>query len=184
MKRLSLMALLLVFCIAASGVAETAAMRGKIELDLPNAPAAQDEINLDKTFFALFTNFMAHMPEYAAYAEMIEGVRIRVYDEAEDLGSVRSHHANRLKAEKWDTLIKIREMLHVSLLFAEEPGVVNGIFVAFTDDGNVGFANIYGTIDFEKLGILFGKLMESELVREFLKNPEIEIESKDSKTKD
>lgn len=184
MKRLSLMALLLVFCIAASGIAETAAMRGKIELDLPNAPTAQDEINLDKTFFARFIN-MAHLPEYAAYAEMIEGVCIRVYDKAEDLGPVRSHHANRLKAEKWDTLIKIREMLHVSLLFAEEPGIVNGIFVAFTaDDGSVGFANIYGTIDFEKLGILFGKLMESELVREFLKNTQIEIESKDGKTKD
>ena len=32
----------------------------------------------------------------------------------------------------------------------------------FTDDGNSGFVNIYGEIDFQKLGTLFGQLLESD----------------------
>ncbi len=181
MKRLSLTALLFVFCIVASGGAETAATRGKIELDLLHAPAARDEINLDKTFFALFVNFAVNLPDYAAYAEMIEGVFIRVYDKAENLDAVRSHHQNRLKAEKWQSLVKIRDMLHVSMLFADEPGVVNGIFIAFTDEDDVGFANIYGTIDFQKLGTLFGKLMESDFLEKVLYDTrEIVYDSPDS----
>ena len=36
-----------------------------------------------------------------------------------------------------------------------------GIFLMFTDDKNSNFVNIYGEIDFQKLGTLFGQLLES-----------------------
>lgn len=69
--------------------------------------------------------------------------------------------------------IKIRDTFDLSLLYSEKPGVVNGIFLMFTDDGNSSFVNIYGEIDFQKLGTLFGQLLESnsgESISETVRN--------------
>ncbi len=167
MKRFTLTTFLLVFCILSNGIAETAT-RGKIELDMPNAPTPILEINLDKTFFSLFINVTAKLPEYAEYAKMIEGIFIRSYEkDNENLGDMTTHYQNILKKENWETLVKAKDRLHVNLLFAEEPGVVHGIFIIFTDDQEAtNFVNIYGKIDFRKLGILFGKLMKSDFIKQ------------------
>lgn len=169
MKIFSLITLLLAFCIFGSGIAGTDTMRGKIEMNIPNAPIPTVEVNLDSTFFNLFINFTVDLPEYAEYAEMVEGVFIRSYEkESEKLTVMTRHYQDTLKKEEWDDLIKVKDQLHVSLLFADTPGVVHGIFVSFTDENNAIFVNIFGKIDFQKLGILFGKIMESE--PDFLKN--------------
>jgi hypothetical protein len=173
MKRFSLITLLLAFCFFGNGIADTEKVRGKIEMNVPNTPTPTLEINLDKTFFNLFINFTVNLPEYAEYAEMIEGVFIRSYDKkSENLTKMESHYHKTLKAEKWEDLIKVKDQLHVSLLFANESGVLHGIFISFTDEHNSTFVNIFGKIDFQKLGILFGKLVESE--PEFWKNLKIE----------
>ena len=173
MKRLSLITLLFAFCFFGSGIAETDAIRGKIEMNLPNAPTPTVEVNLDKEFFNLFINFTINLPEYAEYAEMIEGVFIRTYEkESENLSEMSQHYQNTLKKEKWENLIKVKDQLCVSLLFADDPGVLHGIFISFTDKHNTTFVNICGKIDFQKLGILFGEVMKSDL--EFLKNLKID----------
>lgn len=167
-----------------SNVEET--VRGKIEMDLPDAPVPKVEITLDKSLLGLFINFgIASHPElsggksidvseYAAYAEMLKGVSIRAYDkEMKDLDRMVDHYRNILANEKWERLIKIRDTFDLSLLYAEKSDVVHGIFIMFTDDGNSGFVNIYGEIDFQKLGTLFGQLLESnsgESISETVRN--------------
>lgn len=173
MKRFSILILLLAFGIFATGIAETEKIRGKIEMSMPDAPTPTTEINLDQSFFRLFINFTIDLPEYAEYAEMIEGVFIRCYDkDSGNLTKMVSHYHKILKTQKWENLIKVKEQLHVSLLFADEPGILHGIFISFIDEQKITFVNIFGKIDFQKIGLLFGKLVKSE--PEFLKNLKIE----------
>lgn len=169
MKRLSLITLLLAMCIFATGTADIEITYGKIDMNLPNGPAPLIEVNLDKTFFSLFISFTMNLPEYAEYAEMIEGVYVRSYDKtSEELTDIINHYQDNLKTGNWEHLVKVKDKLHVSLLFADAPGVVNGIFISFTDKHNTTFVNICGNIDFQKIGILVGKIMESE--PDFLKD--------------
>lgn len=171
-------AFLVVCCIFTNGHARTnnvtETVRGKIEMDLPDAPVPKVEITLDKSLLGLFVNFgiasnpklagdgSVDLSEYAAYAEMLKGASIRAYDkEMKDLDRMVDHYRGILENEKWEHLVKIRDKFDLSLLYAEKSGVVHGIFVMFTDDGNLGFVNIYGKIDFQKLGTLFGQLLES-----------------------
>ena len=155
-----------------SNVGET--VRGKIEMNLPDAPVPKVEINLDKSLLDLFINFgIASNPklardksidlsEYTEYAEMLKGASIRAYDkEMKDLNPMVNHYRSILENEQWEHLVKIRDKFDLSLLYSEKPGIVHGIFLMFTDDGGSGFVNIYGEIDFQKLGTLFGQLLES-----------------------
>lgn len=172
MKRLTLTTLLIALCFFGNGIAETEAIRGKIDMNLPDAPTPTIEVNLDQSFFNLFIKFTVNLPEYAEYAEMIDGVFIYTFDkESEDLTKLRNHYQKILKMEKWEHIVRVKDELSVSLLFAETPGVVHGIFVSFTDKQNTTFVNVCGEIDFQKLGILFGKILESE--PEFLKDIKI-----------
>lgn len=177
MKRFSIVILLLAFSFFATGIAQTEKIRGKIEINMSNAPTPTIEINLDKSFFNLFINFTMNLPAYAEYAEMVEGVFIRSYaKESRTLTEMNNHFLKILKKEKWENLIKVKDQLYVSLLFSETPGILNGIFVSCTDENNTTFVNIFGNIDFQKLGTLFQKFMESE--PEFLKDLKIDTKFK------
>ena len=196
MKRSTLTALLAgiaflaVCCFFTNGHAQNGnvgeTVRGQIEMNLPDAPVPKVEITLDKSLLGLFINLgVASHPElsgdksidvseYTAYAEMLKGASIRTYDgEMRDLNRIVDHYRSILADEKWERLVKIRDTFDLSLLYSEKPGVVNGIFVMFTDNGNSGFVNIYGEIDFQKLGTLFGQLLESnsgESISETVRN--------------
>ena len=119
------------------------------------------------------------MSEYTAYTEMLRGASIRTYDgEMRDLNRIVDHYCSILANEEWEHLVKIRDKFDLSLLYGEKSGVVHGIFVMFTDDGNSGFVNIYGEIDFQKLGTLFGRFIESnsevaisETIHKWVKGP-------------
>ena len=152
----------------------TETVRGKIEMNLPDTPVPKVEINLDKSLLDLFINFgiasnpkltgdkSVDLSEYAAYTEMLKGASIRTYDkEMKDLNRIVDHYRGILENEKWEHLVKIRDKFNLSLLYAEKPGILHGIFLMFTDDRNSNFVNIYGEIDFQKLGALFGQLLES-----------------------
>ena len=152
----------------------TETVRGKIEMNLPDTPVPKVEINLDKSLLDLFINFgiasnpkltgdkSVDLSEYAAYTEMLKGASIRTYDkETKDLNRIVDHYRGILENEKWEHLVKIRDKFNLSLLYAEKPGILHGIFLMFTDDRNSNFVNIYGEIDFQKLGALFGQLLES-----------------------
>ena len=152
----------------------TETVRGKIEMNLSDTPVPKVEINLDKSLLDLFINFgiasnpkltgdkSVDLSEYAAYTEMLKGASIRTYDkEMKDLNRIVDHYRGILENEKWEHLVKIRDKFNLSLLYAEKPGILHGIFLMFTDDRNSNFVNIYGEIDFQKLGTLFGQLLES-----------------------
>ena len=145
-------------------VAET--VRGQIAINLPDAPIPKVEININ---FGIASNpklagdKSVDLSEYAAYTEMLKGASIRTYDkEMKDLNRIVGHYRSILKNEKWEHLVKIRDKFDLSLLYAEKPGILHGIFLMFTDDGNSSFVNIYGEIDFQKLGALFGQLLETD----------------------
>lgn len=155
----------------------TETVRGKIEMNLPDAPVPKVEINLDKSLLDLFISFgvasnptlagdtSVDLSEYAKYTEMLKGASIRSYDkEMKDLSQITDHYRSILENEKWEHIVKIRDKFNLSLLYDEKPGILHGIFLMFTDDGNSGFVNIlniYGEMDFHKLGALFGQLLES-----------------------
>lgn len=166
-------AFLVVCCIFTNGHARTnngtETVRGKIEMNLSDAPKV--EINLDENFLNLFissaiggdSKFDGDQPiDSAEYVEMLKGASIRVYDKKmKNFNRIVEHYQNILENEKWEHLVKIRDKFDLSLLYEEKSGILHGIFVMFTDDGNSGFVNIYGEIDFQKLGTLFGQLLES-----------------------
>jgi len=169
MKRFTLVVLLVALCFLGNGIAETEAIRGKIDMNMSDAATPMIEVNLDQSFFNLFIKFTVNEPALSEYAEMIEGVFIRSYDnESGDLTKMKSRYQEILKTEDWEHIVKVKDELRVCLLYAETPGVVNGIFVSFTDKQNTTFVNVCGEIDFQKLGILFGKILESN--PDFLKD--------------
>ena len=102
------------------------------------------------------------MTAYTAYAEMLKGAAVRAYDkETEDLNQIIDHYRGMLAEEKWENIVKVADKFNLSLLYAEEPGILHGIFVTIIDDESWSFVNIYGEIDFQKLGVLFGRIMAS-----------------------
>ena len=166
-------AFLVACCIFTNGHAQDSnageTIRGKIEMNLPDTPKV--EINLDKSLLNLFISAgIGSHPKLDSgqpidsteYAEMLKGASIRVYDKKmKNFNRIVDHYHKVLEDEKWEHLVKIRGKFDLSLLYAEKPGIVHGIFLRFTDDGGSGFVNIYGEIDFQKLGTLFGQLLES-----------------------
>lgn len=182
MKRFTLTALLtlVVSCVLANVYAltnsaeKTETVRGKIEMDSPNTSAPEVQINLDQTFFNLIINFgIASIPksdgdqpidmtEYMEYANMLKGAAVRTYDkEVEDLNQIIDHYHGALKSEEWENIVKVKDKFNLSLLYAEESGILQGIFATIIDDESWSFVNVYGNIDFQKLGVLFGRILES-----------------------
>ncbi|MDE0425962.1 MAG: DUF4252 domain-containing protein [Candidatus Poribacteria bacterium] len=180
MNRFTLTALLIVCCLftvgyaLTNGVAKAETIRGKIAMDLPDASAPKMVINLDKTFFNLLINFgVASIPKsdgdpptnmtaYTEYADMLKGAAVRAYDkETEDLNQIVDRYQGILADEKWEHIVKVTDKFNLSLLYAEEPGILHGIFVTIIDDESWSFVNIYGEINFQKLGALFGRVMAS-----------------------
>ncbi len=180
MRKFALTALLIVSCVLTNadaltnGTEKTETIRGKVAMDLPDTSAPKMVINLDKTFFNLLINFgMASIPKsdgdpptdmtaYTAYANMLKGAAVRAYDkETEDLNQIIDHYQGILADEKWEHIVKIKDKFNLSLLYAEEPGILHGIFATIIDNEGWSFVNIYGEIDFQKLGALFGRVMAS-----------------------
>lgn len=173
MKRLTLTTLFVTICFFGSTIAQTNTFRGKIDMKFPDKPTPMVEVNLDQSFFNLFINFTLNLPEYAEYAEMIDGIFIQSYDKQSlELDNMKTHFQENLKKENWEQIVKVKDELRVSILYAETPGVLYGIFISFTDKKNTTFVNIFGEIDFQKLGILFGKIMETS--PDFMKNIKID----------
>ena len=142
-------------------------------MDLPDVAAPKVKIDLDKTFFNMLINFgVASNPklsgetsidlaEWKAYAEMLKGAAIRAYDkEADNLNQIMKHYQGILESEKWEHLVKIKDKFNLSLLYAEEPTIVHGTFLMVAEDDGWSFVNIYGEINFQKLGVLFGQFLE------------------------
>ncbi len=161
-----------------NNVAEVEVMFGKIEMDVPDAPLPKMAFNLDRDFFKLFMTSGSHLKlagdksvVLTEHIEMLNGAAIRTYNkETEDLKNVIDHYQEIFEAKKWERLVKIEDKFDLSLLYAEEQGIVHGIFLMFTNDKETSFVNIYGEMDFQKLGVLFGQFLESNSEVEILEN--------------
>ena len=113
---------------------------------------------------------------------MLKGAAIRVYDKGtQDLDEIIDHYQNVLEDEKWEYIVKVKDEFDLSLLYGEEPDIVQGIFLRITDEEGSGFVNIYGEIDFQKLGVLFKHLLESnseeripKTIRDWVNTPKSE----------
>ncbi len=166
--------LFMIGCLVTNGIAETETVPGKIAMDPPNVPVPKVVINFNQTFFNLFINFgiasirnsdgdqPVGLASYTEYANMLKGAAVRAYSkEAEDLNEIIGYYQGLLADGKWQQIIKVTNKFNLSLLYAEETGVLHGIFAMIIDDESWNFANIYGEIDFQKLGVLFGRVIAS-----------------------
>ena len=74
------------------------------------------------------------------------------------------HYENKLKVGEWETIVKAKEgdeIVRVALLFDEE--IVSGVFIMVTGAKETLFVNIFGDIDFEKVGDIISNLENMNL---------------------
>ncbi len=92
--------------------------------------------------------------------EMVKGIYVRGYNSnAANLDPMLRHYENKLKKDKWEVIAKVKEeneTVQVSALLDQD--IVRGLFVIVTNKDETFLVNIFGQIDFEKLGKLLGSL--------------------------
>ena len=136
--------------------------KGLILFDFPESLEAKVEVNLTAKLINLVTKSMSHQPEVAELIQMLDGIYVRTYDRVIiDENKLVNYFQQRLKKEKWEVLVKIKEeseVVEISLLFDED--VVYGIFVIVIPEtsGEATFVNIVGKIAPERIEELLGNL--------------------------
>ena len=176
--------LLSVLFIIGNGVAqaeEKPKIKGQIAFDFPNPPEAKIEMNLNGKLLSLFAKSAKPEPKVTELIAMIEGIQIRGY--ARDIANraqIIRHYENKLKKEKWEVIAKVNEKnetVQVRLLFDQE--MVRGLFVMVSGTDETIMVNIFGHIDFEKVGELLGNLdgMNLDLDLDWAKLKKLEIDA-------
>ena len=136
--------------------------KGLILFDFPKLLEAKVEVNLTAKLINLVSKSVSNQPEVAELIQMLDGIYVRTYDRTIiDEKKLVNHFQQRLKAEKWEVLVKIKEeneIVEISLLFDED--TVYGIFVIVLPEtsGEVTFVNIVGEIAPERIEELLGSL--------------------------
>ena len=136
--------------------------KGLILFDFPEPLEAKVEVNLTAKLISLVTKSMSDQPEVAELIQMLDGIYVRTYDRViVDEKKLVNYFQKRLKKEKWEVLVKIKEeneVVEISLLFDED--IVYGIFVVVIPEtsGEATFVNIIGEIAPEGIEELLGSL--------------------------
>lgn len=136
--------------------------KGLILFDFPELLEAKVEVNLTAKLINLVSKSVSNQPETAELIQMLDGIYVRTYDRTIiDEKKLVNHFQQRLKEEKWEVLVKIKEeneIVEISLLFDED--TVYGIFVIVLPEtsGEVTFVNIVGKIAPERIEDLLGSL--------------------------
>ena len=138
-----------------SGIAEVQDenIKGRIDFDFSDVSEAKIEINLNSKLFSLLTRSVEHEPEISKLVAMIEGVYVRSYENAKNLDQMLRHYENKLEVDEWEIIVKAKnkdEIVRVGLLFDEE--TVSGVFIMVAGAKETILVNIFGHIDFEKVG--------------------------------
>ena len=140
-------------------------VKGVIAFDFPNAPEPKIEVNLTGKLIALAAKAAKVQAaeqgqELTELLDMVKGVYVRGYDSnTENLDQMLRHYENKLKKDKWEVIAKVKEeneTVQVSALLDQD--IVRGLFVIVTNKDETFLVNIFGQIDFEKLGKLLGSL--------------------------
>ena len=136
--------------------------KGLILFDFPAPLKAKVEVNLNAKLINLVTKSVSNQPEVAELIQMLDGIYVRTYDRVIMYDkTVVNYFQQRLKEDKWEVLVKIKEeneVVEISLLFDED--MVYGIFVIVIPEtsGEVTFVNIIGEIAPERIAELLGSL--------------------------
>ena len=136
--------------------------KGLILFDFPEPLEAKVEVNLTAKLINLVTKSVSNQLEIVELIQMLDGIYVRTYDRVTiDEKKLVNYFQQRLKEEKWEVLVKIKEnseIVEISLLFDED--MVYGIFVIVIPDtsGEATFVNIVGEIAPEQIEELLGNL--------------------------
>ena len=131
-----------------------------IDLSLPDASQPKIELNLDKTFIVLSSKAAAHNHEISALMRTLEGIHVRGYDrEVKNIDEIRRQYAERLNADGWRVLKKIKEeMGAIQIHTLIECDTVHSIFAVVDTETETVFVNIIGQIDPEGVTELLANL--------------------------
>ena len=136
--------------------------KGLIIFDFPAPLEAKVEVNLTAKLINLVTKSVSNTPEVAELIQMVDGIYVRTYDRVTiDEQELVDYFQRRLKEDKWEILVKIKEeseVVEISLLFDED--MVYGIFAIVIPEtsGEATFVNIVGKIAPERIEDLLGNL--------------------------
>ena len=132
--------------------------KGRILFDFPN-PSSEPtvEINLTNKLINLVMKSM-NSSQNVEMVKMLKGIYVRTYRHVGD--DMRLYYQDKLKEEKWEVLVKVKEkndVVEINLLYDED--VVYGIFVIVkSDNSEITFVNIVGEIAPEIISELLGNL--------------------------
>ncbi len=131
-----------------------------IDLSLPDASRPKIEFNLDKTFIVLSSKAAAHNHEISALMRTLEGIHVRGYNrEANNINEIRQQYKERLNADGWKILKKIKEeMGTIQIHTLLDYDAVHGIFAIVDTETETVFVNIIGWIDPEDVAKLLANL--------------------------
>ena len=131
-----------------------------IDLSLPDASRPKIEFNLDKTFIVLSSKAAAHNHEISALMRTLEGIHVRGYNrEANNINEIRQQYTERLNADGWKILKKIKEeMGTIQIHTLLDYDTVHGIFAIVDTETETVFVNIIGWIDPEDVAKLLANL--------------------------
>ena len=119
-------------------------------IDLSLAPGYQPkiELNLDKTFIALSAKAAAHNREISALMRTLEEIHVRGYNrEANNINEIRQQYTERLNADGWKILKKIKEeMGTIQIHTLLDYDTVHGIFAIVNTETETVFVNIVGRV--------------------------------------
>ena len=175
------LAVLFIIGIGVAQAAEELKIKGQIPFDFPNPPEAKIEMNLNGKLLSLFAKSAKPEPKITELIAMVEGIQIRGYaGDIDNRDQIIRHYENKLKKEKWEVIAKVKEKnetVQVRLLFDEE--MVRGLFVMVSGTDETIMVNIFGHIDFEKVGELLGNLdvMNLNLDLDWAKLEKLEIDT-------
>lgn len=177
---IQLAVLLSLLFIIESGIAETQDkhIKGRIDFDFSDVSEAKIEVNVSSKLFTLLAKSVEHDPEIGKLVAMIKGVYVRGYENAENLDQMLRHYENKLKVGEWETIVKAKEgnqIVRVSLLFDED--IVSGVFVMVTGGKETILVNIFGHIDFEKVGDVISNLENMNLNMDLPQLKKIKIDT-------
>ena len=136
--------------------------RGLISFEFPWSIEAKVEVNLTPKLINLAAKSLSNTPEVTALIQMLDGIYVRTYNrQIVDEQELVSYFRWKLKADTWETLVKIsedKETLEINLLFDADK--VYGIFVTLISENpkQVTFVNIVGKIAPERVEDLLRNL--------------------------
>ena len=147
------------------GIAIGQEMRGRIPFDVADAPEPTIAVNLSGKLLALISQSVKHEPDMAELAAMIGGIYVRGYDTASGgIDAMVRHCESIIKRDKWELIVKVKEKEdRINVYLLADTDVVHGIFVMVANPDETIFVNIFGKIDFNKVGNLIEHLDDFDI---------------------